>query len=297
MKTLAIADSDGQISCRVHPHARWKEFIAQQPRWDLKVRATKHFLQHYSFSGQHDDSEKLESTKQSDVIAFGSNEAKKKFSQFLHYYGQPHLDRHLVGIPYPVNEKFCERTVPSKKEDRIVAIARWESAQKDARLFTKALELCLKERPQTEVLLLGPGGEHCFSDLMDRFSRVRYLGVQQPEVVAELLADSRAIVFSSRWESGPIAALEALTLGCTVIGTPIPSFVALTAKGEFGRVSASRRPADLARAIHLEMNAWDEERRDARAIARHWRPKLHPTAVCREMLDALKMVEGVRPAC
>ena len=138
-------------------------------------------------------------------------------------------------------------------------------------------------------MLIGRGGEPWFSGLESRFPQVRYIGVRPPAVVASILAESRSILFSSRWESGPIAAWEALAVGCSVIGTPIPNLIDICAGGQFGRTCSTRRPADLARAIHDEMADLDTGLRQPHAIAEHWRAKVHPTAVCRKILDALAM--------
>jgi hypothetical protein len=106
-------------------------------------------------------------------------------------------------------------------------------------------------------------------------------------VVAETLSRARSILFSSRWEGCPHSAMEALVLGATVIGTPIPSLVSWTEDERFGRVASRARPRALARAMLEEMAAWDVGARDARAIAAHWRPRLDPAEVCRRLLEPL----------
>jgi glycosyltransferase involved in cell wall biosynthesis len=286
-RTIAIADSDGQVSTRVHPRATWQGMIATQPRWDLKVRATRHWLQRCLLHGRREDLDKIESTRHSDLVVFGTERARDNFRRILTHYRQHRLARRLTVAPYPVNEAFCGGPIPTRKRNRIVAIARWDSPQKDAGMMAAALRLFLAQKTATEIVLVGRGGEEWFRELARRFPQVRYLGVQSPEKIADILAESRSIVFASRWESGPIAAWEALALGSTVIGAPIPNLACLAADGRFGRVSATRRPADLARAIRDEMRAWEDGRRDSVAIASHWRARLRPAAVCRTLLDGL----------
>jgi glycosyltransferase involved in cell wall biosynthesis len=286
-KTVAIADSDGQVSMRVHPRATWLGMIANQPRWDLKARASKAWLQHYLLHSRAQDRNKLESTLYSDALVFCTVPAAAHFKRFLDYCGQGTLASRLRVVPYLVDEKFCQQAVPAEKPNRILGVARWDSPQKDARLMAEAIRIYLEQGGRSEFALIGPGGESWFSALAGRFPLVRYLGVQPPVKVASLLADSRAIAFSSRWESGPIAAFEALAVGSTVIGAPIPNLIDLCAGGRFGSASPTRRPADLAQAIHQEMNAWGSGQRGPRAIAEHWRAKLHPTVVCRQLLATI----------
>jgi glycosyltransferase involved in cell wall biosynthesis len=287
IRTIALADSDGRVSIRAHPRARWEAMVLYQPRWDLKLRATKHWLQLYLFRSRRLDGPILESAQESDVLVFGTGQARVQFRHLLNYYGRGDLDRKVAIAPYPVHERFCTRPIRAAKKDQIVAIGRWDDPQKDAGLLARALRLFLKQNGHTQVLILGRGGATWFGPLARRFSQVRYLGVQSPETVENVLAESRAIVFSSRWESGPIAAWEALALGCTVIGTSIPNLRSICAAEQFGRVSPSRRPSDLAGAIGREMAAWESGRRNPEAIAHGWQARLHPKAVCATLLEAL----------
>jgi glycosyltransferase involved in cell wall biosynthesis len=286
-RTVAIADSDGQVSARVHPRRTLAECLAQQPRWDLKLRAAKAWLLRLPRQAASDDRAKVESTRHSDVVVFGTERARRNFCRLLRRYGADGLCERTAVAPHPVDEEFCERLVNGRRPQRLIAIGRWDSPQKDGPLLEQALRLYLGSGGRAEVLLIGRGGEELFADLVRQYPQVRYLGVQPAGRVADLLAESRSLIISSRWESGPIVAWEALALGASVVGTPIPNLTEITGAGQFGRVSVSRRPADLAAAIRREMAAWDAGRRDPRAIAEHWRPRLHPAAVCRAMIDAL----------
>ena len=294
--TIALADSDGQVSMRVHPWATWSEMMASRPRWDLKLRGTKYWLQLCLLQGRREDRDKIESTRYSDAVVFGTDRARDNFGASLSHYGQDQLAARLAVAPYPVNELFCEAPLPLRKRNCMVAIARWDSPQKDADLMAAALRLFFENGARTEMLLIGRGGEDRFDELLRRFPQVRYLGRQGPEAIAGLLADSRSLVLSSRWESGPIAAWEMLALGGTVIGPPIPNLVSIADGGRFGRVSRTRKPAHLAAAMRCEMEAWDCEERDPQAIAAEWRPRLHPTQVCRSYLDCVSniRIEGAR---
>jgi glycosyltransferase involved in cell wall biosynthesis len=286
-RTIALADSDGAVSMRVHPRATWRGMVAQQPRWDLKLRATKRWFQLLMLHGRREDHEKVESTRHSDALVFGTERARENFRAILAHYGADDLGDRLCVVPYPVNEVFCETPIATDRRNRIVAIARWDAPQKDTGLMAAALRLFCVRGPRTEVVLIGRGGEAWFGELTRCYPQVRYLGAQAPEAIAALLAESRSIVFSSRWESGPIAAWEMLAVGGTVIGPPCPNFLSLAADERFGRVSPTRCPRDLAEAMRREMAAWDAGTRDPQAIAGHWRARVHPAAVCAGLLDSL----------
>jgi len=141
---------------------------------------------------------------------------------------------------------------------------------------------------QTEFLIVGRHAESRFGAVARRNPRVHLLGLQPRDRVRELMAESRVVLFASRWESGPIAANEMLALGGTVVGTPIPSLCSIAVGQRFGRVSRKPAGAALAEAIQSELRDWDAGRRDPQAIAAHWRPLVSPAGVCRRLLEVLE---------
>ena len=184
-----------------------------------------------------------------------------------------------------MDECYLSGEVPATRERRLVAVGRWDDPQKDAALLAATVRRVLAADPDIGFDLIGPGGEAAFAALWRRQPRVRYLGPQPPEVVAELLRRSRSLLLSSRWESGPIVANEALSLGCTLVGpVRVPTFEAYCAGGRYGTACRSGSPQALAAAVLDEMRAWDDGRRDPAAIAATWRPRFDPRTVCEQLL-------------
>jgi glycosyltransferase involved in cell wall biosynthesis len=91
---------------------------------------------------------------------------------------------------------------------------------------------------------------------------------------------SRVLLVSSRWESGPIVAFEALCSGTTVVGpawVPACRWLAPDA----GRCFTRRSATALGAAVVSELQAWDAGHRDPAAVAARWRPWFDPAEVCR----------------
>jgi glycosyltransferase involved in cell wall biosynthesis len=63
-------------------------------------------------------------------------------------------------------------------------------------------------------VIAGGRGEALFSALG---GRVRYVGAIANEEVVSVYARARVLLSSSRWEGRPVAANEALAMGCTVV--------------------------------------------------------------------------------
>ena len=288
-RVIAIADTDGQLSFKVFPLAALERLMVYQGSLKDRCKCLVYWLGRVLTEGRpgSEDFESLASTRASDALIFGHEEARQHFGRFLTRYGEQALGQRLAVQPFAIGTSFLSCPVPeSAARRRISAIGRWDDPQKDAELLVSALDAFLGSETSIEVVILGRGQER-FAGLARRHSGVRLAGEQPQDEVARTLAGSRSIVFSSRWEGSPHAALEALALGATVIGPPIPSLTSWSDGGRFGTVSRSRRPASLAHALCREMTAWDEGERDPVAISRHWRACLAPEAVCRQMLEAI----------
>ncbi len=289
-RVISIADTDGQISWRTHPFAALERLMVYQSGLGDRLKCFKYWslrLLRERFRGSDEDREALASTRCSDALIFGHERGRRSFARFLARCGEPELGGRLAVVPFAIGASFLSTALPERREDRIVAIGRWDDPQKHAGLLAAAIARLLATGARTEIRIFGRGGEPWFGPLERRFQEVRYLGVQPQEVVAPTLGGSRAIVFSSRWEGSPHAALEALAMGSTLVGPPIPSLASWSAGGRFGTVSRRHHARSLARALAAEMAAWDAGERSPERIADHWRQVLAPSAVCRSLLGAL----------
>ncbi len=295
-RVISIADTDGRLSLRTYPGVAFERLMVYQESAADRLRCLKYWLTRYlreAAGGSEEDREALASTRASDAVIFGHRHAKRNFNRFLARHGEQALGERLAVVPFTIGASFLCCPIPVTRNERIVAIGRWDDPQKHAGLLAAAISRLLDSGVQTEVVIIGHGGERWFAALARRHPAVRVVGVQPQDVVARILAGSRSIVFSSRWEGSPHAALEALALGATLIGPPIPSLASWSAGGLFGTISRTRRPAGLARALRDEIAAWDTGRRNPVEISKHWRERLAPEAVCRHMLEALGVQGGL----
>ena len=291
-RVVAIADSDGQVGFAAHPRISWLRIGAYQKCLASRLRALRFFCRRFTASALRRDPEELEfvaSTRASDRVVLGSAPAIACFSRFLRQQRAGDLAARLREAPFAVPESFCTRPLAqiAAKDDRVVAIGRWSDPQKDAPLLAAALAHFFSRRATTEVVLFGADPEHAFGELARREPRLRLAGIQEPHVVAETLAQSRAALFSSRWETGPHVATEALALGATLVSVPMPNLEGMIDGGRFGTLAGRRSPETLAGALAAELAAWDAGRRDASAIASYGRARFSPVAVARTLLETL----------
>jgi glycosyltransferase involved in cell wall biosynthesis len=286
-RAVAISDSDGRAGAKIF--WRWnleRQILYQKARaaklrffinW-LVLQARQRFWRSFP-----EDQLSVDSTRESDVVALGHQKGVANFRRFLESMGAGELGEKLRVVPFTIGASFLSCPLPEQKENRIVAIGRWDDPQKNAQLMAATLRLFFEKNPGTRVDIFGQGGEPFFGEMQKEFPGLAYRGTQQQEVVAETLSRARSILFSSRWEGCPHAAIEMLALGGTLVGTRMPSLESWIEEGRYGRVAAPRA-GELAKAIEDEMRTWESGERDAHAIARTWRERVRPEAVCAALL-------------
>lgn len=288
-RTIALADSDGQVGFAAHPRISWLRIAAYQTTALGRLKAARYFLRRLADSALRRDPEELEfvaSTRASDRVILGSDPAVRCFARFLRQQQAPELASRLRAVPFAVPEAFCERPVGAKS-DRVVAIGRWSDPQKDSPLLAAALEHFFRTRPGTEVVVFGADAEPPMGALAKREPRLRLAGIQEPHTIAEAIAASRVLLLTSRWETGPHVATEALALGATLVSVPMPNLDGMIERGRFGTAAGRRRPEVLAAALAAELALWDRGVRRPQEIAATWRSRLSPRAVCAAMLASL----------
>lgn len=282
---VSLADSDGQVGERAHVRATLARSFYQHRTLLARLAGAKFWLQRFLWPSMSYDASAILSASFADRVAVCTDVASGHLRGFFTHHRRPDLAAKVAVAPYPVDDCFLSGPVQQDRARQAVAIGRWDDPQKDAPLLAATIASAIRRDPACGFRIVGPGGDGIFAPLCRQHPQVQYLGVQPPGVVADLLARSRALLLSSRWESGPIVANEALCLGCAVVGPDhLPAVASYVAKGPFGTASRGRSAARLAAAVVSEMKAWDTGHRNPAATAAYWRPAFAPAAVCRLML-------------
>lgn len=295
-RIVAFTDSDGCIGARVHPWPLLLRMLSFHQRWADRLRSAVWFARQYLWDYRRADGPILESCQLSDRLVVYSPGARDNLRAFFTYHRRQDLADRISVVPYPVDEAFESQSVVQHlgRKDRIVAIGRWDDPQKDGLLLAKALKRVLLARPATRCAIVGAGGEALFAGLAASFpGRVELLGKQPQERVMELLGSSRCLLSTSRWESGPIVASEALLSGSTLVGPEsVPSFRQFCRDADCGTLFTTRSGGAVGRALMAELQAWDDGRRSPEEIAGRWRGYFMASQICAKLLNEAAGAQG-----
>jgi glycosyltransferase involved in cell wall biosynthesis len=287
LKVVNLSDSNGFVTAWSHPDEWLKRIMIYQRSLQMKLRSAVFWLREYLFPRNDIERVRL-SLRNSDSIILHSEAAVANLRRFSDRFPEDGSERKFHVVPYPVKDMFCELDPTARlREDRILAVGRWDDPQKDTPLLVRTLERFAKQRGKTRVAIIGRGGDSFFAPLTAQCPQIQYLGTRTHTELRDLYLSSRAILFTSRWETGPVAAGEALASGCTLIGAPLMNFLSYHLVGPFGRCSPDRSAVRLAEAIDAEMQAWDRGERLPNEIAGYWRARLNATTVCRQLLETI----------
>ncbi len=170
-----------------------------------------------------------------------SRESKRSFSEF---YG---IDSTLIynGIPDYSCEchmeklkgyRFTEQTLLFFHPGRI-------SEPKNQLVLVKAFNRLIKEKCDVVLLIAGAKQDlQIWSDIEPYLSeRIVYLGERSD--VRDLLAEADAFCLPSIWEGMPVTLLEALSVGCIPICSPVGGIPEVVVDGENGFLSENSSEA------------------------------------------------------
>jgi len=285
VRVMNRGDSDGLLSIRDFPAHHIRVRLSGARGLVQTLTGVKHLLQRYFSEYRNEDRYRLDSLADTDVSVLETAAAADHVKAFLQKHHRPDLIERLKVVPHFVADGFLTEPVPTARDNSVVAIGRWEDPQKNAPLLARTIEIHLQKHPSAKFFIIGPEkGRSEFDRLTTKHPQAVFVGPQNAAGVRKYLSTSRILLSSSRWEGSPVVGNEALAMGATVVGTPIPAFIDICNRGSYGAVATAHSPHALAAALESEMSAWETGKRDPRAIAEFWRPQLSSEVVIGELL-------------
>jgi glycosyltransferase involved in cell wall biosynthesis len=290
IKTILRGDTDGLASKRVFPVESLQRFVGSGVGLRSRLGLAKHFALHAWPQARHEDVELLLTLDAADAIAVETPVAREGIREVLRHYGKSEIATKLFVVPHSVRDEFVSVAVkPAHERKRqVVAAGRWDSTQKNPELLVKTIESVLGQDRNASVVVCGAASDATRLALDRLGDQVRYAGRVSIESMIEYLNESQIFLSTSRWETHPIGALEALCLGCTVVAPPIRGFIDLLSDSKCGRLAKSMRPVDLASAVIAELIEWESGKKSVPAISEDAREQFCNRTVVNAILRSVR---------
>ena len=119
-------------------------------------------------------------------------------------------------IPHPIQTDIFKFDPTVSKKNQIISVGRWDSYQKNLPLLLKTLRSFLDKNSSWTSLVIGSG-----LPAKSPHPRITFIPQTSPEQLAPLMQESKIFLSSSRYESFGLAAAEATTCGCAIVGASV----------------------------------------------------------------------------
>ena len=214
-----------------------------------------------------------------------------------HYGFEP---AHSAVIPNPGPDLPRERSWTLSGADRnaILFVGRFDR-HKGGDVMIDAFQRVARILPEARLFFAGPdrglrddsGRAWTLPDFLnDRFpdaatrSRVRVLGMQTPEAIADLRRQCLVSVVPSRYENLPMTVIEAMAYGCPLVATNSGGIAELVRDGVNARLFPSADAESLAAVLVETMKNPEASARLGESARRDYEQRLAPGPVVERMM-------------
>ncbi len=290
IRCILRADTDGLCSSRVFPVESLIRTVGNGVGFRSRIGLAKYFFANRLPHARQDDLELMATIERADAVVVETPTARRSLLKVFDKYGQNRLATKITVVPHSVREEFIAmpgRTATSRKR-QIIAAGRWDSMQKNPELLVETLKDILSIDPSVTAMVCGPIKEQTLQRLKLLGEQICYLGIVGTKQMIELLSESRILLSTSRWETQPIGALEAVCLGCTIVAPPIRGFVDLMMDPNCGTMARFSNAKSLASAVRTELTKWDAGDRSPKSLADAYRSRFSNATVVAAILNSLR---------
>ena len=292
-RVIERLDTDGIRSARLWPryyfiHAigEYRDRLPANRRWLAPLVAAMRTVAVFLFP-QLLDTKMVATMRQLPAVSAESPVAVENIQKMFETFGGK---RHQVAmIPHPVDEAM-RYDAGTPRENRLIAVGRWDNFQKDYPLLRKVVKGFLERHPDWTATIVGggvPADDLSAESMEERLSFHQQVGREQ---MVQAYNRSKIYVMVSRYEGFSVAASEALCCGCSVVSARELATSTYTAQDNSGGIAETRDTAGFAVALDNEVKAWTNGERKPAAIAAIWRDRLGAQAVTRATIALLETI-------
>jgi len=211
------------------------------------------------------------------IAAFDTPSGMERCLRVARFFPWIEWQSRPVLLGYPIPDFFAPRP-HNERRINVVSIARWDALRhKRPQVLMAMIELVLPSHSTVTFEIFGrliPAMERWHAELPDNSrNRVLLRGVQPSTLISEAIGSSQILYCPSATDGIPLAVVEGLCGGCTVVGLKTPDVAGLywaASQGD-GTFAANDSASAHAGAVLTELNAWRLDQRDPLAISARWK--------------------------
>ena len=236
------------------------------------------------------DNRIVEHLSHADLILNETPEGVRLLQELLVKKGREDIAEKVQYVPHPITEdsRYSEEI---KKEKQIIAVGRWDNYQKNAPLLIRTLGKVLEERSDYEAHIFGEGEEvlRRLTKKLPEGVRIRIVirGKLSHEELIPEYQKSRILFMPSRFEGCSVAAEEALTCGCSVVGGARLLCMLNFASKNSGTLALEYSVEGMTAALGEEILRWECGSFSALESGRLWKKEVAASVIAQAILRAV----------
>lgn len=193
-------------------------------------------------------------------------------------------------LHHPVLDSFTFDSHNQKEKILLATAGSWFVPLKGGKILACALPKIFKQHPDYQAIIVGHGSPDIKKRAEQEAGRtlpIQALPFCPREDLEPRYRKAQIFILPSGAEGSPNAFFEALASGCSCVISPFLPQLRFIESFAAGRPFKHYTPTACARAIHLEIQAWENGQRAPTQIAHAHTPDTHLTAVCNQLLHIL----------
>lgn len=195
----------------------------------------------------------------------------------------------LLG--YPIPDFFSPRPAQERRSN-VIAIARWDALRhKRPYVLMRMIDQVIANHPTVTFEIFGhliPAMKQWYETLpIKARERIFLRGIQPSAIISEAIGTSQILYCPSASDGIPLAVVEGLCGGCSVVGLKTKDVAGLywAAGDGYGSFAMNDSIASHAAAILTELQAWQLDHRDPIAISEKWKQWFSAGTVAKKIIN------------
>jgi glycosyltransferase involved in cell wall biosynthesis len=297
LPVIVKGDTDGRLNYPLYP--MWDTYVESLPKGLPYLKIARRRIKR-RLNAQQSFAALSMHLEVASAAVVETPQAFANIAYLLAAYGASHLLGKISVIPNPV--------VPSglamaSKVKQVVAVGDWEMKfgdyyAKNSKTMCSAIGRFLAARPDFNAILVGRGDALLNSFLtglpMATANRIQITGELTHSKVLRTLNESQILFMPSISEGLSIAASEALTCGCSIVGSPLESLQYLSQGDKYGTLAANFGEDAYVGALVADAVRWDRGDYNPEAIATYWSKELCRKQIAGKFRHLFHRVQGTK---
>lgn len=225
----------------------------------------------------------------SDAAIIESPMALKNIYQSLSYCDRDEMSPKIYFIPDPIHPNILsDLSNISNKKNTIICIGRWDDKQKNKQALIKTLKQF--NYKDWKITIIGRGSNKIKEKLSKHQDDIKISAYEfvNHKKINHYLKESKIFFAPSNYESFNIAAAEALCCGCSLVGSPLPSFNYFIKNGFSGTLTKDFKIESFIKALQEDIKKWDNNVYQPSEISRYWQKELDADKIAKQIIDLAK---------